>query len=76
MKSSIKEIENKINEIENYLGPKLKFSFEKWPEKKQDRWILEYLLELKNALYKKIEYKKKKDEKNKIFLMEDAKKTK
>ena len=47
-------MDEKIKELQDYLGPRLNYSTESWPKNQVDRWLLEYLLLLTKQYYQKI----------------------
>ena len=44
-------LKDKIKQIEDYLGPRVDYSTDKWPDDMVDRWIMEYSYELKKRYY-------------------------
>ena len=57
-KLSIEELEKKVKAIEHYLGPRLNYNSDRWPDNPIHRWLLEYSMILKMKLYKRIKLQK------------------
>ena len=59
-------MKSKIKEIKNYLGPRVGYSSDEWLSDKVDRWLMEYLLIIKDRYYKSLKKKKLDLVKNRI----------
>ncbi len=64
-KRKIDELKRKIKEIEDYLGPRVKFSSDEWPRNKVNRWLMEYLILIKKDYYRKLKSIKRVNRKRK-----------
>lgn len=60
MKITSKELEKKIKKLQDYLGPKVNYTSDHIPEDIVNRWLLEYLSELKHEHYKRQKRRKRK----------------
>lgn len=45
-------MENRIKELETFLGPRVNYSSNEWPKNHVDKWLMEYLFILKSHHYK------------------------
>ena len=54
---TLKQLKSKVKAMEHYLGPKLNWSMDHWPENKVDRWLMEYCIELKTRYYRRLKRK-------------------
>lgn len=50
---TLKELKKKIREIEDYLGPKLNYSFDNWSQDRGLRLLMESNILLKERYYKR-----------------------
>ena len=50
----LNQLKKKVKQIENYLGPRLGWSMDHWPDNLPDRWIMEYCMLLKERYYKNV----------------------
>lgn len=46
--------------MEDYLGPRLGWSMDYWPDNLVDRWVMEYCMLLKERYYRRLKRKKAK----------------
>ena len=59
MRLTTPKLLGKVKAMEDYLGPKLDWSMDHWPELLSDRWIMEYCILLKERYYRRLKRKKK-----------------
>jgi|TARA_B100001971_G_C17983611_1_gene428692 hypothetical protein len=50
-------LERKIKKLENYLGPRVNYTSDVWPTNQVDRWLMEYLICLKEKYYGRLKLK-------------------
>lgn len=60
---TLEQLKKKVKQIEDYLGPRLGYSFENWPDPYDKnywpiRWIMEYCIFLKERYYRRLKRKK------------------
>ena len=48
------ELRKKAKAIEDYLGSRVGYSSDRWPDNKVDCWLMEYLIFLKTEYYQNI----------------------
>ena len=51
MKYKFEELETRIEDLQEYLGPKVNYTSDKWPNKQPERWLMEFLDILKRRYY-------------------------
>ena len=60
MKYKFEELETRIDDLQDYLGPKVNYTSDKWPSKQPERWLMEFLDILKRRYYTQKSKKKPK----------------
>lgn len=51
MRYNFEELKTRIDELQEYLGPKVNYTSDKWPDKQPERWLVEFLDILKRRYY-------------------------
>jgi len=62
---SIDNLKKQINEMSSYLGPRVGYTSDEWPEDKVDRWLIEYFFILQEIYYDTFREDKEQNSKNK-----------
>ncbi len=55
----IESLKRKIKQLEDYLGPRVNYTTDRWPDNKVNKWLMEYMILLKNDYYRRFARRKK-----------------
>ncbi|MHA1679362.1 MAG: hypothetical protein ACTSW3_11420 [Promethearchaeota archaeon] len=55
----LKTLHHKIKKLQDYLGPRVDYSSDRWPIDQIDRWLMEYLYDLQKEYYRRKKRKRK-----------------
>ncbi len=63
MRYKLEELETRIKNLQDYIGPKVGYDSDKWPRTQPRRWLMEYLDILKRRYYNNSRRKNARDNK-------------